>query len=75
MRLNAHELLRKVLAAAKISVNIDPGLLPVTTQFAAEESQRQDTRPGRCGRGDPDPQPAGAPEGRCRSASTGGMAW
>ncbi len=32
----AHQLLRKVLAAAKIPVDIDPGLLPVITQFAAE---------------------------------------
>src|SRR6266568_4105043 len=37
----AHQLLRKVLAAAKIPVDIDPGLLPVITQFAADERQRQ----------------------------------
>ena len=39
----AHQLLRKVLAAAKIPVDIDPGLLPVITQFAADERQRQGT--------------------------------
>lgn len=37
----AHELLRKVLANAGISVDIDAQLLPVIAQFAADESQRQ----------------------------------
>jgi len=39
----AHQLLRKVLLGAKIPVDIDPGLLPVITLFAADERQRQGT--------------------------------
>jgi hypothetical protein len=39
----AHDKLRRVLAGAKIPAEVDTSLLPVITQFAEDERQRQGT--------------------------------
>lgn len=40
-RLEARDRLRMLLTEAQIPIDIDPGLLPVTAQFVADEKQRQ----------------------------------